>query len=1454
MIQSFRDLFKTRKAAYGVFVLGLVLSVWGYGYAQSTIREKEQLRFETLSEQATLLIQTRMDTYRAMLRAGVGMFDASEQLNRNEWRLFVSDLQIAEKFPGVQGIGFTEMIPAAKLDEHIRRIRAEGYPDYTVRPHGKRDYYTAIIYLEPFDMRNQRAFGYDMFSEPVRHEAMMRAIETGKTALSGKVRLVQENSVDEQVGFLMYLPVFRRGAPLETTAQRLQALHGFVYAPFRIKNLMNGVLGSRYEDVAFEIYDGAKRPENLLLATHPGKSLSDRLEIEKKITIDGKVWSLYFHPLQGFYDEAKDNTPWWILGFGIVLSFALFWIVRSAYRLSDKAQKLADEMTEILSQQKKRLDGIIEGTNVGTWEWNVQSGETIFNERWAQIIGYTLEEIAPTSIQTWIDYTHPDDLVRSDQMIQRHLAGELDYYECEARMRHKDGSWRWVLDRGKVTTWSEDGQPLIMSGTHQEITKNKLYQEALLQASNFNRALLDNSAVGIFLGSVERKIIETNRKLAEMFGYLPEELIGESLRIFHLSDEHFTRFAESYEALRKSGKANLVYPFRKKDGTPIWCQISGVMIDTDEIEREIIWTMLDITAEKEISEQLEKNETLFRKLFENMNSGVVIYESVEDGKDFIFREVNRAVERIEKIRGDDLIGKKVTECFPSVELMGLLAVMRRVYRSGEGEFFPMSWYDDGKISGWRENYVYRLPTGELVVVYDDVTERKQAEASIREAKEEATAANAAKSQFLANMSHEIRTPMNAILGLSELMLQIDLPPQQHDYIHKIHTSSKLLLGIINDILDYSKIEAGKLQLENRPFSLSSIFSQLRVLFSQKGVEKGIQLYFHQSDDVPGIVVGDELRLSQILINLIGNALKFTEKGAITAGIEMVDRVHPQRARLRLSVEDTGIGMSKDQLGRLFNPFSQADSSTTRRYGGSGLGLSISKRLVEAMGGEIGVESEEGRGTTFWFTVEVGVQRWEQEHPHMPSPCRALVVDDHEISRNILIMMLGHFGCECVTATNGNEALGMILTADHENRGFDIILMDWEMPGMDGKEAIREIRRLEREGILKHTHPFVVMQSGYAPEQIGTDEIEMEAFLSKPVTESALFNAINRARNGTFVTNGDDVSAWKTDERLKGIRILLAEDNELNQEVVSTMLHRFGIEVEVANNGEEAIERFRSDREGFDLILMDVQMPVMGGYEATQQIRSQEGGYRIPIIALTAAVTVEDKERALSAGMSDHLGKPVEMSKLYEMIARWCGRTLESSESENKGEKTATVILDVEYLRTIADQDESKVRMLLRTLHRQLEGEFSPLVEKIRSDDPEAKSLIHALKGVSGNVGAGALFEVCRRIDQRYKEMEPVPVEEIEVLERSMEELTLTLIPLIREEEEGAFLGESEGKALFEETLRNCENFKITDARKTKQLRQWLSGRVEEERLEQWHREMDRFAYPQALKQMKEWKI
>ncbi len=656
-----------------------------------------------------------------------------------------------------------------------------------------------------------------------------------------------------------------------------------------------------------------------------------------------------------------------------------------------------------------------------------------------------------------------------------------------------------------------------------------------------------------------------------------------------------------------------------------------------------------------------------------------------------------------------------------------------------------------------------------------------------------------KSSFLSNMSHELRTPLNAIIGFTELALKTDLDARQQNYLNKIKMSSYTLLGLISDILDLSKIETGKMELETLHFNLEEVLQNAISLVEGKSKEKGLKLAISIDGDVPVNLTGDSLRLGQIIINLLSNSIKFTDKGNIAIQVEMLENAG-DTALIRFSVKDTGIGISGEELEKLFQPFTQADASTTRRYGGTGLGLAISKNLVSMMNGQIWAESKPGEGSTFFFTIRIRIDDKEcfddYRKSFIKSGMKALVVDDKEESREAIVKMLTDMSIEVTVCSSGEEAIAILKNKKNKNH-YKLMIMNWKMAGMDGIETSIQIKKI----FASDKAPAIILMTAYGGEglQKKAEAIGLtEVVLYKPVTSSLLYNTILHAcgkegyeqiRKGSHRT---DNSAYALS--LYGIHALLVEDNEINREVAREILEQAGMLVTTANNGGEAVDQVRKNH--YDIVLMDIQMPVMDGYDATREIRKDPDFADLPIVAMTANALPCDQERCLQAGMNDHISKPIDTIHLFQTIDHWVRKRQKALKKTTvnataaiplpAGEKPAGNRKNIPALSGV-DVQTSLIRLggnlnLFNRLLRLFYNNYKDSVKEVRNalgqgEQRTAEILVHNIKGASGNVGAQDVYkaasavEIClhedKKLDSKFYSL-------LEHLEQKLEQVFLSV--------------------------------------------------------------------------------
>jgi PAS domain S-box-containing protein len=1082
-----------------------------------------------------------------------------------------------------------------------------------------------------------------------------------------------------------------------------------------------------------------------------------------------------------------------------------------------------------LRRKAQRYERLLQTITDYIYMVEVQNGQavgTFHGPGCAAVTGYESEEYAADPL-LWQRMVHPDDREFVVEQSNRVLHGE-DVASFEHRIIHKDGSIRWVSNT-PVSHYDSSGLLVSYDGVIKDITAVRVTTESLRRSTADLQAIIERNADAIVVAS-DGITCFANPAAAELFGYARDELLGVELGLPIVVGER------TVVDIVQHGNHRIA----EMQAVEIeWGGFSAVLASfhditlrkqfEDELERRIdertnmlqcaTVRLLEELTRRECAEQaLRESEARFRGIVENSTDGIGMTD--EEGHIIVW---NRGIETISGLSYSEVCGRPfwdvLFQLFPeetrSPEILAdyvarFKAFLKTGYTRWDNQLYEHSYQRaDGK-QIYVQHLVFSIKTDrgfQLAFVARDITQQKQAELERRRALEVAESATRTRANFLAKMSHEIRTPLNAVCGMTSLLLDTTLNPEQHDFVHTIRTSSDALLAVINDFLDFSKLEASRVELEHQPFLLHNCIEDALDLLAPKAAEKNLDLTYLVSDDVPAVVVGDDVRLRQILVNLLSNAVKFTDQGEVVVEVtgngaqgtgyehrhdDQQNTYHQSPITCHLAVRDTGIGIPADQVECLFQPFTQAETSTTRRYGGTGLGLTISKHLAELMGGTIWIESTEGEGSTFHLTIQV-----EQAAPDitpetlMPATRanhsfstnekgavlrdkRVLLVDDNATNRFVLERQTRSWGMHPLVAASGAEALELL----NQEHPVDLVVLDMHMPHMDGLQLAGAIRQWEqtRASNQGDTHaspnnpvPIVLYTSiTYKHEAMRRASAFITTFLTKPIKPAILRATLIHICCGEPLQHGTEPVSRQTHTfplsssarpRIP-LRILLAEDNTINQKVALAMLHRLGYQADVAMNGMDVLEAVA--RQPYDVILMDVEMPGMDGIETTRHLREVVAAAQIPhIIAMTAHALQGDRQWLLDSGMDEYISKPVCVEELAARLHRLNHRAdthLDSTQevAESSGEAFSPPqphasdlpLLDHTVLARFAtlvgttgdDLVEELIRIYLADTPRLLK-EIHQAVE--RGSIEEYTRALHTLKSSSAQLGAARLAELCK---------------------------------------------------------------------------------------------------------------
>ena len=1079
--------------------------------------------------------------------------------------------------------------------------------------------------------------------------------------------------------------------------------------------------------------------------------------------------------------------------------------------LRKKNAELQDEITQKLKARENlvKLSNAVEHSPVTVVITDKDGTIEYVNPKFTKLTGYTYQEAVgqnPRVLKSGLMKQEVYEDLWKTILSGKEWRGEL----CN---KNKDGTFFWemafispVLDK--------DGEITHFIAVKEDITQKKKTAEIIRENEKRMNFALSSASLGMWDHFILEDKQIWNNEQALHHGFPSQKTLttfDEWMNSIHPADHD--NVINTYQEYLIKNYGNLELEYRTNNGRCLMSKGSVIERDKEGFPNRLIGITIDITCRKEFEDQIVKRDKFLNGLSQAV-SELIINPNVDSA-------IQKALMLIGKNAGADLTNIFINNytddqgyvMSPAYEwssgtLNSLLCntdmhnlpyndflqrwfdiLSSRKFIYSKVEDFPVLERAFMRIQGIRSALIVPIFVlenfwGFVAFFYtkDELTwkeveigtfqtfantlgqaiKRTQDAQALARARDDAEAATKAKSDFLANMSHEIRTPMNAIIGLSHLALKTDLNRKQEDYLKKINSSAISLLGIINDILDFSKVEAGKLTIEATEFNLNDVLNNVTNMVIQKAQEKKIEFLIKMPGDVPVNLVGDPLRLGQVILNLVNNAIKFTSDGEVVVNIQLTN-LTDKKTLIKFSVRDSGIGMNTEQRAKLFNAFTQADTSITRKYGGTGLGLAISKKLVNMMGGNISVTSEPGKGSVFTFTAELGVYTPVEKKPLSPTKdiknMRILVVDDNPTARDIFFEMLKDMSFKVLLAKSAEEAIE-ILKKQNKKDPIQLIFMDLLLPGMNGIEASKYIK----EKMKLDLPPYIIMVTAFGREEVIMEakSAELDGILMKPVTRSTLFDSIMQAlgkeiKRSESLKTGDDELNLKN---IAGAKILLVEDNEINQQVAREILSSAGIVVTLANDGHEALEKAAKDK--YDAILMDVQMPIMDGYEATRRLRKMESFADIPIIAMTAHAMVGDQKKSIESGMNDHITKPIDPNHLFATLLKWIKpgiriaptkmKIADKSKSELKPKPLPRITgIDVESgLKRVGGNRNLYFKLLLR-----FREEYKTIVKEIKKaylsgDHNLAARLAHTIKGVAGNIGAYDIYNLAREVENAIK--------------------------------------------------------------------------------------------------------
>ncbi|MBC7531001.1 MAG: CHASE domain-containing protein [Oligoflexus sp.] len=1263
-----------------VLALCLGLTYLAYESSSTYLKRSDEAILRRQSEYLEQKLMDRIKAYEQTLVSAVGLFESSNEITASEWQDFMSSLKVQDRFPGFHAFAFVPMVQQSEKAAFEQRVRRSGMKDFSIRSTSQADDFYPILYVaSPSNMSHM--IGLDLGVETIRRQTIELARDGGETVLSAPLTLLDGS--EPQSAMILMTPLYKKNEPAFTVEQRRKAFQGVLIAPVILKELIGRTLGRELKPNNLTILDS----ENLKTAIFKssGREFDEDDDIfEHNATIDLYSRTWIFHWKTPSLIESSKSTKY-VLGLGLLVSFMAFFVIYLLMSNRNVALKMAHETTQKLRSVSSLQQAILDGVRYAIVSVDYEGFVQHFNRTAENEFGYRAGEmIGVQGLDLIFDAKEMEERATalSAELGRNIVSGlpllvELDKVEKTITQEwiciRKDGSRFPVQlsiapltdDMEVITGYALISMNISAQKTAEHIKSTRLSITETLARSETSHGALPNvlSILGAKLGfdacafftyNNETKLFKKDYQWANSrVQFKAREDIDRSTLFINSTEldlvnarrpVSFTPDADGPFSL-DAFKSVYIIPLQSGDGFKGCCSLYSIEHKPSdeglfETLHEIGLLMGQFQKRLSAEQALRESEERFKAFMEN--SPVLAYIKNEEGK-IVY--INEHGAKTFGLRSYEILDRKLEDLLPETVSGPITAAEEKAW-SGNRSVSELCKIVDrrGREAYWMMfHFLLKAQSGKRFVgaISIDVTEQKRIEIEIQTAWKLAEEANQSKSEFLANVSHEVRTPMNGIIGMAELLLRTQLIPEQRDYLNMMMFSADTLLTIVNDILDFSKIDAGKLALEVVEFNLQDVIGAVVRPLYPKAFEKGVQFLIDFDAKLPAAYFGDPLRLSQVLINLLSNAIKFTGQGSVVLGVKSISSSKGKQT-LRLSVGDTGIGISEAKLNIIFEAFSQADGSTSRTFGGSGLGLTISSRLVQMMGSRIEVKSELDDGSLFYFDVELELPVTSIEAQTLDRKRIALICDSPE-STFLLERSLLDLGMQAERLERPEAAVDYLKLAIDRGHACDFVFVDLGLGYNRAYEMVKQIRQEKALASLK----IVVIITEMSQFSISLcQEFDVDGQLLKPVLPQDVAEALlgRRQLPRTFQYSARELLEVSG---IAGIKVLLVEDNVINQTLALRLLERKGCRVVLAKNGNEAVRA--ATEEKFDLIFMDIQMPGKGGIEATQDIRREKINGNTFIVAMTAHAMQGDRERFLAAGMDAYISKPIRVEELFTLV-------------------------------------------------------------------------------------------------------------------------------------------------------------------------------------------------------------